>query len=319
LPAAPALSTWIRRAGAKPFAARHAEQALAALCGIDHADAPPVAALSYLEDFEALPEGYCLRADPVHLRADTTGLILFDADSLALGGDESRALIETLAPHLADEGWTLSHRVPQRWYVFGGPVQDLRAVALPEVRGRAVATTHFAGDDAGAWVRRLNEIQMIMHNHEVNRARAAAGQPVVNSLWLWGGGGSPRSRAQPHCSAVVADAVFARGAARHCGLAGLSLPATADDLAAASTGPAPLVLLEDCDAPAAYGDIGGWLSALQRLERDWFAPLLQLLRRGRIDALQLAPLNGSLYRLTRRQLWSFWKGKGDYRAQSGFR
>lgn len=309
------MSLWLGRSRSERFSARTTEQAVAALCGLEAA-APSVATLSYLEDFGSLPEGYCLRADPVHLRADTTGLILFDAALLALGAEESRALIETLAPHLARDGWTLSQRVPQRWYLSHGPLQDLWAAPLPEVRGRAVATTHFAGGDAGNWARRLNEIQMLMHDHEVNCARAAAGRPVINSLWLWGGGDSARCPTEPQCNVVVADAAFARGSARHCGLAGAPVPATARDLAV-GTGESVLVLLEDCDSPAAYGDIGGWQSALQRLEREWFAPLLQRLGRRGIDALELLPLNGRRYRLTRRQLWSFWKGKGDYRTERG--
>lgn len=312
------MSRWLGRSRSERFSARTTEQAVATLCGLEEAAAPSVATLSYLEDFGSLPEGYCLRADPVHLRADTTGLILFDAALLALGAEESRALIETLAPHLARDGWTLSQRVPQRWYLSHGPLQELWAAPLPEVRGRAVATTHFAGGDAGNWARRLNEIQMLMHDHEVNCARAAAGRPVINSLWLWGGGDSARCATEPQCNAVVADAAFARGSARHCGLAGAPVPATARDLAV-GTGESVLVLLEDCDSSAAYGDIGGWQSALQRLEREWFAPLLQRLGRRDIDALELLPLNGRRYRLTRRQLWSFWKGKGDYRTERGLR
>jgi hypothetical protein len=80
-----------------------------------------------------------------------------------------------------------------------------------------------------------------------------------------------------------------------------------------------LIVLEDCRDAAAYQDITAWQTAVQRLERDWFAALLRSLKTGRLDALELYPLDGCCYRLTRWQLLSFWKGRGDYRGHGGIR
>ncbi len=41
------------------------------------------------------------------------------------------------------------------------------------------------------WYRLLNEIQMFLHQHRINTARAAAGLATINSLWFWGGGPAP--------------------------------------------------------------------------------------------------------------------------------
>jgi hypothetical protein len=49
---------------------------------------------------------------------------------------------------------------------------------------------------AGAHDRLQGEIQMCLHDAEVNRRREAAGMPPVNALWLWGGGVA-RSGAMP--------------------------------------------------------------------------------------------------------------------------
>jgi hypothetical protein len=45
----------------------------------------------------------------------------------------------------------------------------------------------------------LSEIEMALHEHEINQRRSAAGQQPVNSLWIWGGGAAPPvvSRQQP--------------------------------------------------------------------------------------------------------------------------
>jgi hypothetical protein len=43
----------------------------------------------------------------------------------------------------------------------------------------------------------LSELQMALHDHEVNLRRAASGRRPVNSLWLWGGGIAPEPQARP--------------------------------------------------------------------------------------------------------------------------
>ena len=48
---------------------------------------------------------------------------------------------------------------------------------------------HLPDGADGPFVRRvLTELQMVMHDHPVNRARERAGRLAANSLWLWGGG-----------------------------------------------------------------------------------------------------------------------------------
>ena len=41
------------------------------------------------------------------------------------------------------------------------------------------------------WYRLLNEMQMFMHQHEVNQRRQRRGLLPINSLWCWGGGNPP--------------------------------------------------------------------------------------------------------------------------------
>ena len=41
------------------------------------------------------------------------------------------------------------------------------------------------------WYQLLNEMQMFMHQHEVNAERVGRGMLPINSLWCWGAGGLP--------------------------------------------------------------------------------------------------------------------------------
>jgi hypothetical protein len=60
----------------------------------------------------------------------------------------------------------------------------------------------------------LNEVQMFLHGHPVNEAREACGKPVVNSLWLWGGGRQPAAQPATY-SSVWSDNPLAAGPGRH--------------------------------------------------------------------------------------------------------
>lgn len=42
------------------------------------------------------------------------------------------------------------------------------------------------------WYKLLNEIQMFMHQHEINQRRMQRGLLAINSLWFWGAGSRPR-------------------------------------------------------------------------------------------------------------------------------
>jgi len=47
------------------------------------------------------------------------------------------------------------------------------------------------------WYKLLNEMQMFLHQHEVNQDRLASGLLPANSLWFWGGGTPPEMKQKP--------------------------------------------------------------------------------------------------------------------------
>ncbi|MDP1952405.1 MAG: phosphoglycerate mutase, partial [Betaproteobacteria bacterium] len=146
--------------------------------------------------------------------------------------------------------------------------------------------------------------------HPVNAARESAGEPPINSLWLWGGGHQADAVTAPFNAVRSAD-VFAAGLAQAACIAGRPLPADAAELlrASASTG-VSLIVLDQLRAPARYGDAHGWREGLAQLERDWFAPLLEALRVGRIGMLSLhalGPAGALSVEITRGDLRRFWR------------
>lgn len=267
----------------------------------------PAAALARLGEADGdtvrLGERWWVRADPVHLRVDTTHARLFGPWSLELQADEAAALIERLNGLYADDGLVFEAPAPDRWYIGCPRSSDLRAVTLDRVAGRNVDAFMPEGRDAQAWRAWLNELQMLLHDAPVNTARERSGAFPVNSVWVWGGGPCPGVTAGPE--RVYADEPVALGLAR---LAGI--PAASVDAAPWAGGwPERNTLAVDARAgdPLVHGEIETWLERLGALERDRIAPLARALREGRLDVLTIAPGDGRRFRITRRGLRRFWR------------
>ena len=248
-------------------------------------------------------DGDWLCLDPVRLRLMERTMIVDDPRSLNLTAEEAAALALSLAPILAELG-DLEAISPQAWNLrlaAGAPP----FAALPEAIGRAAAALPL--DPAYApWRRALNEAQMLLHSHPVNQAREAAGQPLVNSLWPWGGGRLPESAngAGAH-DALWSDDPVAQGIARLLRIECRALP---ERFTGADT--AALAIFDALEQPARVGDAGAWRDGLARFEADWLAPALAALRAGRLDALRLlAPgdLAAAELRLHRHHIWKFWR------------
>jgi hypothetical protein len=148
------------------------------------------------------------------------------------------------------------------------------------------------GSASGAYRNLLSEIEMALHEHEINERRVANGQQPVNSLWIWGGGAAPPvvSRYQP--------------------------PLFADD---------PLLLgyWASAAAPASAwpGDIAGCLDVASdgfvavvpphphgaELLPDTLATLRRALRAGRVSELTLLFGDGLQARIRRSHIYRFWR------------
>ena len=308
----PALERLLAR-GRRQAEAFEAESAEAWLCGrfsvAKQADWP-AAPYCLLADGGAPGKHHWLRADPVHLRLEGNRLVLADSGMFALSRQEAGRLADSLNAHFSADGLVFFPLRPDRWYLRVERAPALQTTALPEAAGRSIDALLPRGADAPLWRARLNDIQMLLHGHAVNEQREAAGQLPVNSVWLWGGGDLPDALRAPF-NAVWSGDAFAAGLAQAAQVAAHALPDSAADLLRASANKGVnLILLDRLRSAAHYGDAQGWREALTRLERDWFAPLLQALRQERIGMLSLhapGPEGALSVETTRGDLRRFWR------------
>jgi hypothetical protein len=279
------------------------------------ADPAPAAPLGYLADFAEPPPGTCFRLDPVHLRADTSGLVLFAAESAGIREDEGKALAEAIRPGLEEAGWALRTTAADRWYItHPDPVPVPVTRPLASVTGQPVSTCLPSGEGADEWLRRINELQMVLHGHPVNQLRASKAQPLINGLWLWGGGSLPAAGQVAYPVVQTTRCVLSGLAKLHQSLPVNHLNAFQSH---SISGRSALIDLDYCEQAAASGDVQHWCEQLEQLEQDWFAPLLGALLRFRVHRLELIPLDGFRYPLRRSNLLAFWRGGRSWRKYLG--
>jgi hypothetical protein len=284
----------------------------AVLAEISQLPAPlPAAALRWFALREHPGDSDWLCLDPVRLRFEQRSLIVDDPQRLALSTEESVALAVSLAPTFVQFG-QIEVISPHTWNLrlsAGAPPFE----SLSEAVGRAASPLPL--DTAYAeWRLAISEAQTLLHGHPVNQAREAAGQPVVNSLWPWGGGRLPEfdnsASASAHDALWSSDPV-AQGIARLLQIEAGTLPTRF----AGTSARRPLAVFDALEQSARTGDALAWRDELARFEADWLAPALGALRAGRLDALRLlAPseLGSAELRISRHDLWKFWRKPGAF-------
>ena len=254
----------------------------------------PVAALTLLVDRGGDDDGgFWLRADPVHLRATRDRVLLSDASVLSIRPEEADTLVAALNAYFADDTRQFFALHPQRWYLRLNAHPQIATRTLLEAIGKDIHPLLPAGPQALYWHRMANEIQMLLHAHAVNEARAERGDPIINSVWLWGGGHLPSISTGGFHGLWSKDAL-ALGLARNAGLPaapnGDAPGPWLESVTRAARGGHHLVVLDQLMLPARHGDLPMWREHLARLEQEWFAPLLRAVRDRRVTRLNIAAI-----------------------------
>lgn len=308
----PALSTLLARARVERHSSISRDAWLCQAFEVERQQDWPIAPLTLSFDGGGAGSAYCLRADPVHLKISREGLHVVDSTLFDVGEDEAQALVLALNTHFAGDGITFIAPHPKRWYVKRASSPDLITHAISEVAGSDLQHHMPSGADATAWRRIFNECQMVLHEHAINQAREARGEPEINSVWFWGGGTRPNVPGRPFSAVWADDALaFALAALAEAHSAPLPLSGTAW-LAAARTQAreSHLVILDQLNTAVTYRDSEAWRARLSEFDTSWFTPLLEAVRRGDMTRLTLVTLGveaSCRFTLTRFDLLKLWR------------
>ena len=308
--ATPALGTLLSRGNRRALDLPDFDDWFAAKCGGPLPSAPLAACQAGLPG----KAGYWLHADPVSLTVARDELILLDAAQFPLKAEEATELVTALNQVFSADGLTFHAPSSEHWFVQAAEAPALSTTTLALARGKHIDPLLPQGEDAMLWQRRLTEMQMLLYGHPVNDQREITGQPLVHSVWLWGGGTFPIGRHAAPPGFVDAP--------RWAALATLGgeispLPSRADVLLDGPQRPEAWAWLDLLDEARAYHDVWRWREALAELEDTWFAPLWQALLMRRLTTLTLVlEQPGGLVEWTigPSARWAFWKRPMDLKV-----
>lgn len=237
-----------------------------------------------------------LCADPVHLALEKRRLTLarhaHPASALEL-----QEITQAIEPLLIEYAQTLGelHFIPGQNH-GQAYLQLTRPAGLSNQPPSMLSGTDsllLHGPQHRVWRQLQNEIQMRLHTLPLNARREALGQPVLNSLWLWGDGPKlaecPAS--QGRYTAIYGNHPLLPGLARwseskECSLHNSPSLAAALEEAAHTRARTSLLWLESSLAETHRDyDLLNWQNQLIQLETHCFQPVQQALQKGLLHNL----------------------------------
>ena len=209
-------------------------------------------------------------------------------------------IFETIGGVFADDGLDFE-AVEDRGYLRAGSPIATADCSAESAAGRLPDEFMPTGDGAATFHRLQSELQMLLHDHPVNRRRRERGMPAVNTLWLWGGGHAGAADASVLPRLVSDDPLF-RGYWSSRGQPASPWTPDASDAAVVPGRDAVITVPERLVAD----DL-----------RDFLARLRSLLRTGRAGKLTLFFAGDVVARISRRDGMKFWRGLSPLLGEPG--
>ena len=162
------------------------DDALSAIADLYDAPRPEArAALRYFGQTGDRPDAWIAAADPIHFETRMRDIVVRTVatpDSVEVSrifGSLERELANGVRFECHASLGYLSSPDAMASAPDDGFANEGRPPALPAV------------GDTDHYQRLMGEIQMLLHDHEVNVERSATQLPAINALWIWGGGRLP--------------------------------------------------------------------------------------------------------------------------------
>ena len=142
------------------------------------------------------PNVWVAAADPVHLEARLDHLCLYALKGAQWPGSDLRAIFDFLQKSLGDDTSFAFVRIGKFGYLRGDETMATAMVSAAVIDGQEPDAFMPSGESAAGYHRLSGEMQMCLHDHEINLRREAQGLMPVNAVWFWGGGKAPQKTVQ---------------------------------------------------------------------------------------------------------------------------
>lgn len=143
------------------------------------------------------PTVWLAAADPVYLEPRLDHLCLHAPKRDSVASADLRALIDHLQLTLANDQQYGFMRLGASCYLRADEPMATAAVPAYVVDQQVPSEFLPTGNGTANYRNLLSEIEMSLHDHEVNLRRVAEGEHPINSFWIWGGGYAPERKSRP--------------------------------------------------------------------------------------------------------------------------
>lgn len=231
-----------------------------------------------------------LLAEPTNLRADRDRLLIAEAELLQLSETEAHGIIASVNQHFAGEV-KLFYLREDLWLLGTNlDLHDLNSYPIVDIIGENVDDYLPAGVSRIYLHKIMNEIQMLLFEHEVNNLRHEDNLLAVNSLWLWDKKIQPLPCKFGQVSQINANAENIK-----------KLISTAD---------CNTLIIDDAYYPAKYRDSFAWVQRVHEIEEYLPEFIMDTLRAGKFKTVNIwlpQLLNTWQLSINRLDLYKFWR------------
>ena len=243
-------------------------------------------------------------ARPVHFKTDMQNAHLLPLDVSQRSEEDCRKILTALVA-LFSEDFSITEQNHFNWLMTFKTLDAPQNYPHPlNVLGRKINPYVEQSRKNLDWYRLNNEIQMFMHQHEVNADRQRDGLPVINGLWFWGANNGLMSRQLKGQSWVVDDSELKDYLSSASG--DVSNEFNAKNLKSGVS----IVHLSILKALKGYQS-ESLVSLIRQLDSLLISPALDAVN-SHGASLQLNAGNGSCWGYTRKSNWLFWKQPKSY-------
>lgn len=243
------------------------------------------------------PTVWIAAADAVYLEPRLDHLCLHALQDDVLSPTELGTLFDFLQERLAGHERYGFARIGACGYVRANtpmPTSDLPAYVIDD----ELPNDYMPVDESGSYHSLRGEVEMALHEHDVNQQRQAAGKPPVNSLWLWGGGFAPEQETLPQPPLFAEDPT----------LKGYWLSKTA----VVENWPGSIEACLDAS-------VAGFVAQPSPGDAKWLERLLSelqlALKSGRLRKVTLLLGKQTVLELERSRNWQFWRRNNELFAR----
>ncbi len=242
------------------------------------------------------PTVWIAAADPVYLEPRLDHLCLHALQGVSMPSADLRVIFDYLQERLAGSERYGFARIGSHGYIRAGQPLTTARESSYVIDQRLPNEYMPSGDKSGTYHTLRSEVEMALHDHEVNERRDALGLLPVNSLWLWGGGFAPQQNTEPHPPLFANDPLM-KGY-------WLSKTGVVENWPDSITACLEASVAGFVAMPEAGEDDTNWVEACLNELRD-------ALNSGRLGRVKLILADGYIVDVVKSDRWKIWRPNSD--------